>query len=171
MPNEAKREATIKLVITTLVLYSMTVLIYMIKFYKPFKPVYNYEDLNKTLKSIHIESNIFFFIISFMACIIISIIFLLILQEIQFLTQPIIPVYARLKSKGSTMEARGSHTGSFSVGFSYKLTFELEDGRDISFRVIPKHYAINMEGNKGILKYKQRGAFVRFVDFDIKEIE
>lgn len=84
-------------------------------------------------------------------------------------TTPIIAVKARLKSKGSDMEMYGDHRGFSHVGFNYSLTFEIENGVELNFRVVPKYYMTIIEGNSGILKYKQ-GVYKRFIGFDVKQI-
>ncbi len=53
---------------------------------------------------------------------------------------------------------------------TYKLTFELENGDEMSFPVDDRHYVTILEGNKGIMKYKE-GIVRQYVGFYVTEIE
>jgi hypothetical protein len=144
-------------------------------FYKPYElideGVYNYiiSDTNELLRSMHREDMIFFFRISFFFCLLGSIVISLIYEEIVMYAKPVIIANARLKSKELVTTSNGGYKG-ISYGYSYYLTFEIDNGTEIRFPVGIKYYTIILEGNKGILKYRQ-GAYNRFSSFYITEIE
>ncbi len=140
------------------------------KFYEPFEPEPIYGQANELFKSIERENLIFFLILAFLICFLVSMFISLLYDEIVLYSTPIVAVNARLKSKESVMEMHGNHRGFSHVGFNYNLIFEIENGVNINFRVTPKYYMTIIEGNKGILKYKQ-GVSKRFIGFDIKQIE
>lgn len=130
-------------------------------------PVYG--SVNVYIKSLDRWDIIFFTLVPFEISLVTSIIILLIYAEIELYTKPIISVNATLKSKTAVMKVSGDHKGFSSVGYDYKLTFETDDGTEMVFPVLPMHYMTIIEGNKGVLKYKQ-GVYTRFVGFDIMEV-
>ena len=151
-------------------------MVYFIWFYKPLELLpsisdfYVIADINEMEKSFHRMSLVFFFLISFLGIIFIVILGSLIYEEIVLFTKPIIAVNARLKSKESVSKLAGSRMGFLYVGYIYSLTFEVDNGDEIDFVVIPKYYMTIIEGNKGNLKYKQ-GRLNRFICFDLTSID
>lgn len=176
MPDKMRPLPWVRLGVITLILYIVTIVVYFMCFYEPveyLKPIPGFEIINQaneTLKSLKRQEIIFFFVISLLFCFLISMVISFIYEEIIMHTKPIITVKARLKSKEADMRIAGSYTGFSAVGFIYSLIFEMDNGEEISFAVVPKYYATIIEGNKGILKYKQ-GTYNRFVDFELTEIE
>jgi hypothetical protein len=168
--SRINRVVQIRIGIITLVLYSLTIMTYLMNFYEPFEPDPIYGQANELLMSIERDNLIFFLILAFLLCFLASMFISLISYEIVLYTTPVIEANAKLKSKKSVMEMHGNHKGFSHIGFNYSLTFEIENGIEMNFRVIPKYYTTIIEGNKGILKYKQ-GIYKRFIGFDIKEIE
>ena len=152
----------------------MTIMVYFKCFYKPLELLpSNLDEIahaNKLLKSINNEMLMFFFIGSFLAILLIVIITTIIYEQIVLFTKPIITVNARLKSKESVMHMSGSRMGSLYSGYNYSLTFEMDNGAEMTFGVIPKYYWTIIEGNRGILKYKQ-GRFNRFICFNFTSID
>nr|WP_276575905.1 DUF2500 family protein [Oceanirhabdus seepicola] len=110
------------------------------------------------------DNLIFFSIFSFIICIFVSYIILI------FIT-PVTEVNAKLKSKkcDSKINVSLKGGGAYRVN-TYKLTFELDNGDEMSFPVYDKHYVTILEGNKGIMKYK-KGLVNRYVGFYVKEVE
>ncbi|MBU3146295.1 DUF2500 family protein [Clostridium sp. CF012] len=167
---------TVKRGILILILYSITIMVYFTCFYKPLELIASNLDIpeiasaNEILKSINRDDIMFFFIFSFLGVVAILLIVTFIYQEIVLCTKPIIAVNARLKSKESVMQMSGDYMGFSSVGYNYKLIFETDNEVEMVFVVVPKYYATIMEGNKGILKYKQ-GRLNRFIGFDLKSID
>jgi len=176
VPDKMRPLPWLRLGVITLILYIVTIAVYFMCFYEPveyLKPIPGFEIINQaneTLKSLKRQEIIFFFVISLLFCFLVSMIISFIYEEIIMHTKPIITVKAKLKSKEVDMKISGDYTGFSSVGFIYSLTFKLDNEEEISFFVIPKYYATIIEGNKGILKYKQ-GSFNRFIDFELTEIE
>lgn len=165
--DSIKLKSIIRVGVVTLILYSLTALIYFTSFYEPFKPIYG--QANESVKSFEQKSLILFFILGFLLCLLVSLLISIVYNEISIYISPVMIVNARLKSKEADMAIYGNYRGFSNVGFNYSLTFETEDGNEISFRVQPKHYATIIEGNIGILKYKQ-GIYKRFASFDIKQV-
>jgi len=169
----------LRLGVITLTLYILAIAVYFIHFYEPaeyLNPRPGYEiineikELNELCKSMKREEIIFFLVISLLVCFFVSMVISVIYEEIVMYTKPIITVKAKLKSKEADMRIAGSYTGFSAVGFIYSLIFEMDNGEEISFAVVPKYYATIIEGNKGNLKYKQ-GLYNRFIDFELTEIE
>ncbi|MBU3130352.1 DUF2500 family protein [Clostridium tagluense] len=166
---------TVKRGIIILILYSITIIVYFTCFYKPLELLTSNLDMpeiasvNETLKSISRDDIMFFFIGSFLGVVFTLMIVTLVYEEIVLCTKPIIAVNARLKSKESVMQMSGSYMGFSSVGYKYNLIFETDNEVEMIFVVIPKYYATIIEGNKGILKYKQ-GRLNRFIGFDLTSI-
>lgn len=159
-------------------LYSMAIFIYFKWFYKPLEMLPGNVDIpvivsaNETLKAINHDNMIFFFLLSFLFCILIGLILSMIYAGIVFYYTPVISSNARLKSKES-IQQNGNYMGYMgfsSVGYTYNLTFETDNGLVLNFSVNPKHYIIIFEGNKGLLNYKH-GVANRFISFDITAIE
>jgi hypothetical protein len=172
--NSFKIFFTVKKCIIILILYSITIMVYFMYFYKPLEllpaDLDEFAHVNEILKSINHDDLMFFFIGSFLGVIIILIIITIIYEQIVLLTKPIIDVNARLKSKESAMQLSGSHMGSSYIGYNYSLTFETDNGVEMTLAVIPKYYWTIIEGNRGILKYKQ-GRVNRFICFDLTSID
>lgn len=168
MDSRKKWIFSMRIGILTLTLFTLALVIYFMCFYKPFKPVYG--DSNELVKSIEQEQVIITLILIFGLCIIVSLIILIIYNEIEFYNKPIITVSARLVSKELAKQIQGDHRGFSNIGYAYKLTFKTESGVDMDFQVSQKHYFTILEGNKGVLKYKQ-GISIRFIGFDIQKIE
>jgi len=161
---------TVKRGIIILILYSITIIVYFTCFYKPLELANNDLNLpliasgNEIIKSINRDNIMFFFIGSFLGVVLILMITIIIYAQIVLCTKPIIEVNARLKSKESVMQMNGDHRGFSNIGYAYSLTFEVENGALITFHVCPKYYWTIIEGNRGILKYKQ-GRVKNFKDF------
>lgn len=168
MDNREKRIFSIRIGILTLILYTFALVIYFMCFYEPFKPFYG--DSNELVKSIEREQVMITLISIFGLCIVVSLVILIIYNEIEFYNKPIITVSARLVSREVAKQIQGDYRGFSNISYAYKLTFKTDSGVDMNFQVSPKHYFTIFEGNKGILKYKQ-GISRRFIGFDIQEIE
>lgn len=153
MPNSFKIFFTVKRCIIILILYSITIMVYFTCFYKPLELLTSNLDeivhANELLKSINHDKLMFFFIGSFLGAILILMIITIIYEQIVLFTKPIIAVNARLKSKESVMQMSGSHRGSSYIGYDYSLTFEIDNGVEMTFGVMPKYYWTIIEGNRG----------------------
>ena len=173
MPNSFKIFFTLKRCIIILILYIITIMVYFTWFYKPLGLMADNVDeivpINGLLKSMNRDNIMFFLIGSFLGIILILVIITIIYEQIVLLTKPIIAVNARLKSKESVMHMAGDHRGSSYIGYNYNLTFEIDNGVEMTFAVVPKNYWTILEGNRGMLKYRQ-GRFNRFVCFDLTSI-
>lgn len=154
--------------ILTLISYTVTLVIYFSHFYKPFKPIYG--EVNELVKSIERDNMIYTLMLAFLFCFMASLVISIIINEIIIYNKPVITVSARLKLKESAMQMQGDYRGFSYIGYKYNLTFETASGVNINFGVAPKYYMTLIEGNKGILKYKQ-GTTKRFIGFDIQEIK
>lgn len=176
MLNSEKGLFTVKRGIIILVLYSLTLMIYFTCFYKPLELLTSNLDMsiiaegNEILRSINRDNIMFFCMYSFLGVVAIFLLGIFIYEELVLFTKPIIAVKARLKSKDSVIQMSGDYKGFSSVGYTYSLTFEVDNGIEINFIVIPKYYATIIEGNKGLLKYKQ-GRVKRFVGFNLTSID
>jgi hypothetical protein len=160
-----------RIVLVSLVLYSLTLAIYFIKFYEPFEPIQGIDNsTNEMFKSWHNYEIKSFLIISILVCIVVSLIILIVYNEIEFYFKPVKEINARLKSKEMTMGGSVSPGGNSYYGYTYRLVFETEEGEEMSFMVLPVNYMTVFQGNIGILKYK-KGITDRFVGFDITSIE
>lgn len=176
MPDKMRPLPWLRLGVITLILYIVTIAVYFMCFYKPVEylnPIPGYEainEINELYKSMKREEIIFVLVISLLFCFLVSMVISIIYEEIIMYTKPIITVKARLKSKEADMRIAGNYTGFSAVGFIYSLIFEMDNEEEISFAVVPKYYATIIEGNKGMLKYKQ-GTYNRFIGFELTEIE
>jgi hypothetical protein len=166
--NRIKRIFLLRVGVITLILFSITILVYFAFFYEKFVNIYR--EYNEWLKSMYYEEQVILSISSFAVCLVSAIFIALIYEEIVLYTKPIISVNTRLKSKESVFHSCKNNMGFSSVVYDYTLIFEANNGVELSFIVTPKHYMIIFEGNKGILNYKQ-GISNRFISFDIKAIE
>jgi len=181
MESETRHLPWLRIGMITSILYSITIIIYMMFYYNTIKNNWIVDnsfndpliaDVNETIKSINRQNIIFFFIFAFIICLAFSIFALIIYEEIVFLTKPIIAVNAKLKIKECETKIGGRFIDprvGYSASNAYRLTFETDNGSEIKFPVGPKQYMFICEGNKGILMYKQ-AACKRFVSFDIQEI-
>jgi hypothetical protein len=171
-----KRLNLIRLGIITLILYSLTIMIYFLYFYKPIEPISKGTNnsaiinTNEIIMSVNRSNLIFFLVISLMLCFLTSLFISILFNEIVLYFKPTFTVYAKLKSKEAVMSTSGNHRGFSYVGYNYILNFELDDGSELAFQVLPKHYMTILEGNKGIVKYNE-AIVKRFIGFDLKEIE
>lgn len=177
MLDSSDRKLWTRLAVMVSILYSITIGVYFIWFYKPYGIMYSdnhmavLEGINHTIKSINRTNMVFFLIFSFLVSVFVSIIILRIHEEVIYYAQSIIEVEARLKlQKAYTRMNISPKFGITTVSTSYKLVFEVGNGNEMIFHVTPKHYVTILEGNKGILKYKE-GRINRYIGFDIKEIE
>ncbi|MDF2557057.1 MAG: hypothetical protein K0R71_885 [Bacillales bacterium] len=76
---------------------------------------------------------------------------------------PLLTEGARVVSKRNQVWGGGGHA---SANTSYYVTFELEDGKRIEFRVAGKHFGMLVEGDYGELTYQgtRFKGFLRSVD-------
>lgn len=166
--------------ILTIVLYVITVPVYILCFYKPHdllpEKLYNGEkdqwaiELNEMYKSWNHDEIVHFCLTAFLCCLIVSMLILTVYNEIEFYIKPVITVEARLKSKDTNVSMAGNTRGVSVPRLEYYLTFETVDSVEMIFEVGPEHYMTLFEGNRGILKYK-KGMIERFTGFDITAIE
>ncbi|MCB2312972.1 DUF2500 domain-containing protein [Clostridium tagluense] len=168
MKNRIKRIFLSRVVVITSILYSITILVYFVFFYEKFVNIYG--EYTELLKSMYYDEQVNLSIESFAVCLVAAIFIALIYEEIVLYTKPIISVNTRLKSKESVFHSCKNNMGFSSVVYNYTLTFEADNGVELSFIVTPKHYMIIFEGNKGILNYKQ-GISNSFISFHITAIE
>ncbi len=176
MPNKQEAFFTVKRGIVILILYSITIIVYFTCFYKPLELANNdinidiIESSNEIMKSMRRDEIMFFFIFSLLGVILTLMILTIIYDQIVLCTKPVIEVNARLKSKESVIQMNGDHRGFSNIGYSYNLTFEVENEALITFPVYPKYYWTIIEGNRGTLKYKQ-GKVKVFKGFDFTSID
>lgn len=155
----------------TLILYISTICLYLVYVYKPIELVQgDFQEINDQITKMNQENMIFFLIISLLICFGISIILLFVYEGIILYTKPIISVYATLIEKKANLNISGDHKGYFGVGYTYNMNFETEEGTKLNFQVSPKYYTTIIEGNSGILKYKQ-AAYKKFIDFQLRKID
>ncbi|MGK0467900.1 DUF2500 family protein [Clostridium sp.] len=174
MSNNKEAFFTVKRGIIILILYSITIIVYFTFFYKPLELLYPNVGIivntNKTLKSINRDNIMFFFIFSLLGVVIFLMITTIIYDQILLCTKPIIEVNARLKSKELVMQRSGDYLGFSNIGYTYSLTFEVDNGDLVTFPVYPKYYYTIIERNRGGLKYKQ-GRVKKFEGFDFTSID
>lgn len=157
------------------VLYSITVVVYFMWIYEPLEyiddngTILEITRTNEIIKSINQDSKSFFFIAAFLVCLFISIIIVHIYEEIELYNQPIEEVSATLKSKQIYTRIGGGRAGSY-VQNSYKLEFESDDDINFIFFVSLEQYFPILEGNKGVLTYKE-GRKNKYIGFEIKQIK
>jgi hypothetical protein len=107
--SRINRAVQIRIGIITLVLYSLTIMIYLMNFYEPFEPEPIYGHANEIFMSIERDNLMFLLILAFLACFLASMFISLISYEIVLYTTPVIAVNAKLKSKESVIEMHGNH--------------------------------------------------------------
>lgn len=171
----------LRVVIITLILYLLSVAIYLKFYYSPVKTIEipvgqgessSYSTLieaNQLLKNENRDEVITFLVVSLFISFSISILISLLIEEIVFSLIPVSEAQASLISKETSMKISGDYRGFSAVGYNYVLVFEIDSGEKMKFPVNVKQYAIVCEGNKGVLKYKN-GKLNRFVGFEIKSI-
>ncbi|MCT4595643.1 MAG: DUF2500 domain-containing protein [Anaeromicrobium sp.] len=175
MSKNSKYSSWRSIGVTLSILYIITVLVYW-GIYEPLEyiddngTIPEITRVNEIIKSINQDSKSFFLIAGFFVCLFISIIIVRIYEEIQLYNQPIEKVSATLKSK----EIYTRIGGGFRVGRymqdSYKLEFKSDDQIKFIFFVSFEQYFPILEGNKGILTYKE-GRRNKYIGFEIKQIK
>jgi hypothetical protein len=168
MDKEQKRLYFIESLLTAIIIF-IIVLIFFIISYEPFGLI-GIPDVDQMLIRMNRENiGLFLFVniaISFTG----SILLVMVFESIIINLMPTKEVKATLKIKESTFLARPSLYNSMPAYPVYKLRFELECGKEKVISVDPILFATFSEGNKGILRYKER-VFRKFIEFYIEEIE
>ncbi len=168
MDIQQKRLYFMESSLTAVLIFIIVLITFVIK-YEPFELV-GIPDVDQMLTGMNRENIAFFLFVNIAISFTGSILLVTVAESIIINLLPVIEVKATLKRKESSLLARPSLYNTTPAYPVYKLRFELECGEEKVIPVDPILFATFSEGNKGILRYKER-VFRRFIEFYIEEVE
>ena len=168
MDKEQKRLYFIESLIVGIIIFIVVSIIFAI-YYEPFELV-GIPDFDEMLIQMNRENIALFLLVSSAISFVGSTIFVIVFESIIINLLPTQEFKATLKVKESILVAHPSLNYSMPAYPVYKLRFELDCGKEKVITVDPILFATFSEGNKGILRFKER-VFRRFIEFYIEEVE